>query len=261
MKQLTIVKIGGNIIDDAGRLSDFLRLFAALEGPAILVHGGGKIATALGRRLGIAPQYVQGRRITDAATLELVTMVYGGLVNKQLVAGLQGLGCPALGLTGADGAVLRARKRPVQHTDFGFVGDLDASGVNTGRLQLFLDAGLRPVMAPLTFDGSGSLLNTNADTIAAALACAFAPGCAVRLVYCFEHKGVLASAADPQSLIPQISAAEYAQLKDSGIVTEGMIPKLDNAFDALRQGVAEVIIGHALELPSLLNHQTGTILT
>ncbi|WP_242918834.1 acetylglutamate kinase [Pontibacter liquoris] len=260
MQELIIVKVGGNILDDAARLERFLHDFAGLPGAKLLVHGGGKIASSLGQRLGIVPQLVEGRRITDAATLELVTMVYGGLINKQVVAQLQAAGCNALGLTGADANVILAQKRPVGQIDYGFAGDIAGrESINTSVLEGLLQLGLTPVFAPLTHNGQGSLLNTNADTIASVLATALATCYNVRLVYCFEKPGVLQDAADDTSVLAQISSREYAQLKADGIVSAGMIPKLDNAFAALAQGVSEVLIGQAEALTSIhTGNYTGT---
>ncbi len=259
MKQdLNIIKIGGNILDAPGRLDRFLQDFAVLPGRRILVHGGGKIATAIGDRLGIESRYEQGRRITDAPTLELVTMVYGGLVNKQLVARMQALGCNAIGLTGADAGIIRADRRPAGSVDYGFVGDVPAGGVSVPALEALLEAGLVPVIAPLTHDGAGSLLNTNADTIAQEMAKALAPGRNLRLIYCFEKPGVLRNADDDSSLIASVTAAEFDALVDSGIVSGGMIPKLRNALDAVASGVARVVIGQAESLAELVAGTKGT---
>ena len=258
MNTLTIVKIGGNIIDSPSRLDGFLAAFSAIQGAKILVHGGGKIATQMGERFGITPYYVDGRRITDADTLELVTMVYGGLVNKQVVARLQSVGCNAIGLTGCDGRVLSADKRPVVELDYGFVGDLNADSVNVLLLQSLMNAGLTPVLAPLTYDRHSGLLNTNADTIAQEIAKAFSNGAAVQLIYCFEKGGLLLDADDDTSVIPSIGEARFRELVASGIVSGGMIPKLENAFAAIRQGVQKVIIGQAEDLPGLISGTAGT---
>lgn len=247
-----IIKIGGNVLDNPARLQRFLIDFTALPEPKLLVHGGGKIASTIGLQLGIQPAYAQGRRLTDGETLQLVTMVYGGLINKNLVAQLQALGCNAIGMTGADANAIPATKRPVGKVDYGFAGDIGGSDtINTTAIQALLQAGLTPVFAPLTHDGQGSLLNTNADTIASVLATALAPFYQVQLVYCFEKRGVLADAGDESTVITHIDLARYSQLKEAGIVTDGMIPKLDNAFAALRQGVRAVLIGEAEALPSL----------
>lgn len=245
---LTILKIGGAILDHVPDLAVFLRQFAELAGPKILVHGGGKGASDMLITLGLVPQVVNGRRRTDAATLDVVTMFYAGKTNKQLVAALQALGVNALGLSGADGNVLRAVLRPVREVDYGFVGDLPENSVNTGLLEQLLTLRLTPVLCPIMHDGHGQLLNTNADTIAAAVAKALSRQFAVRLHYCFEKKGVLAEINDENSVIPQITPADYEQLKQRGIIAGGMLPKLDNAFDALHYGVENVSIGSALHL-------------
>lgn len=256
--EVTIVKIGGCVIDDKMKLGTFLKEFSGLEGHKILVHGGGKIATDIGKRLCIAPNYIDGRRITDAATLELITMVYGGLINKNIVAMLQLFGSNAIGLTGADGALLPAVKRPVTDIDYGFAGDIDNDRVNGNLLLQFLQSGLVPVIAPLTYDGNGGLLNTNADTIAQEIAKKLARSMWVQLVYCFEKRGVLARANDDNSVINRITEKDFTALKEKGIVSGGMIPKLDNAISAVKVGVKKVIIGHADELTALIKGNAGT---
>ena len=258
MERLTIVKTGGKVIDDPVACGVFLKSFAAIEGAKILVHGGGNIATEIGRRLGLQPRYVDGRRVTDAETLELVTMVYGGLVNKQLVARLQAVGCNAIGLTGADGNVIQAAKRPVGSIDYGFVGDVLQDGVNAMLLRILLAQNLTPVLAPLTHDGNGNMLNTNADTIAQEIAKAMASMFNVQLVYCFEKAGVLRDAADESSVISTINPGYFAELKERQIVSGGMIPKLDNAFAAIVAGVDHVIIGKAEDLSALISGTAGT---
>lgn len=258
MKQLTVVKIGGNIIDDEGKLASFLVAFAEVEGAKILVHGGGKVATVIGKMLDIEPAYVNGRRITDAATLEVVTMVYGGLINKKIVAKLQANGCNAIGLTGADANIIPAVKRPVKEVDYGYVGDVASDKMNSTMLQFFLNAGLTPVLAPLTHDGNGTMLNTNADTIAQEVAKSLSAHFAVNLVYCFEKRGVLSDPGDDDSVITNINPAKYEILKADGIITDGMIPKLDNAFEAVSKGVKQVIIGHADDLQNLISGSAGT---
>jgi len=247
MEQLFVVKIGGNVIDADAALKDFLHDFAQVPGKKILVHGGGKIATTFGGRLGIAPNYIHGRRITDDATLELVTMVYGGLVNKKIVAALQSEGCNAIGLTGADGNAVPAVKRPVQETDFGWVGDIKEN-IETITLEVLLDNSLVPVLAPLTHDGNGQLLNTNADTIASAIAVALSKKYQVRLVYCFEKKGVLENVEYDDSVIPLITKEKYKNLLEENKLFEGILPKIDNAFAAIGKGVNEVLIGDAKDL-------------
>jgi len=256
---LYVIKAGGNVLDDPQQLEGFLEAFTALPGAKILVHGGGKIASEIGLQMQITPQYVNGRRITDAATLQLVTMVYGGLINKNLVARLQQLGCNALGLTGADGAVMKANKRPVREVDYGYAGDISADGVDGAKLQQLLDAGFVPVLAPLSYDpANGSLLNTNADTIAQEAAKALAKLMPVQLIYCFEKNGVLSDVADDHSVIPLINAANEALLKADGTLQGGMIPKIDNARAAINAGVQKVIIGHAGQLDALVAGKSGT---
>lgn len=255
--KLFVIKIGGNIIDDDAALQAFLAELAAIRENKILVHGGGKIASKLGEQLGLTPNYVNGRRITDAATLDLVTMVYGGLVNKQIVAALQALHCNAIGLTGVDGNIIPAVKRPVRDIDYGFVGDIDTKDVHSKILSLLLSNGLTPVIAPLTHDGQGSMLNTNADTIAAELAIALSGDYDVRLVYCFDKAGVLENVEDEGSVIPLITKEKYRSLTAEKKLFEGMIPKIDNAFSALDKGVGEVLIGHAKDI---LRNTTGETL-
>lgn len=261
MKKLTIIKIGGKVIDDSVALDAFLTDFAQINGPKVLVHGGGTIATDFGEKLGIKPNYIDGRRITDAETLELVTMVYGGLVNKRIVTRLQAVGVNALGLTGADANVIPARRRPVREIDYGYVGDIIDGLVNFDPLSMFLEAGLTPILCPLTHDGQGSLLNTNADTIASTLARVASVSYEVELIYCFEQKGVL-SDFENQIVIPQINPRSYEELKIQGTINDGMIPKLDNAFDALSTGVNKVTIGHFSEVLRLAEGKgNGTVIT
>ncbi|MDB5192201.1 MAG: acetylglutamate kinase [Segetibacter sp.] len=260
--KLFVIKIGGNVIDDAGALDAFLASFAQIEGYKILIHGGGKIATKIGEQIGVESKYINGRRITDDATIDLVTMVYGGLVNKKVVAQLQVKGVNAIGLTGADGNIIPATKRPVKDVDFGWVGDVETSQLNVENLKLFLDAGLTPVFAPLTHDEQGHILNTNADTIASSLAVALSPDYNVRLIYCFEKKGVLESIEDESSVITHINKAKYAQLLSEQKLFEGILPKLDNAFAAIDAGVSEVLIGDAKDLLQNTRSETsGTLIT
>lgn len=247
---VTVYKIGGGIIDDAAELHNFLELLAQVSGPKILVHGGGKGASALMRELGMMPQLVNGRRVTDAATLDIVVMFYAGKTNKEVVTQLQRLGVNALGLSGADGNAIQGVKRPVKDIDYGFVGDLTLASINTGLLSTLLQAGITPVLCPIIHDGQGQLLNTNADTIASAVAVALAPDAAVTLHYCFEKNGVLRDVQDATSVIPEINSTSYAELKAQGIIADGMLPKLENAFAALEAGVDRVIIGHALNINS-----------
>jgi acetylglutamate kinase len=256
MDTLFIIKIGGNIIDDEGKLSAFLRSLHGVQGFKILVHGGGKLATKLADDLGIAQQLIDGRRITDAETLRIVTMVYAGFVNKNIVAQLQSMGCNALGLSGADARIIIAHKRKHPSIDYGFVGDIDR--VDHSRLAGFLLEGLTPVIAPITVDAGGQLLNTNADTIAQELAKSMSNRFDVQLIYSFEKTGVLEDAADESTLIRTINRGHYEKLKNEKKIFAGMIPKIDNAFAALNSGVKKVIIGNAEQLSALINHTTGT---
>lgn len=258
MKQLTVIKIGGNVIDHSEKLHQFLLDFSALPGDKILVHGGGKIATELGLSLGIAPKMVEGRRITDIETLRVVTMVYAGLINKNMVAQLQAKGCNAIGLSGADGNVIKAVKRPVKTIDYGFVGDLNEHSVSVSTLDSLLKGKLIPVLCAITHDGDTQLLNTNADTIAAAVAVAMSRTYETRLVYCFEKKGVLSDVEDDNSLVKEIKSNDFETLKQQGIVSGGMIPKLHNAFEAIKNGVKAVYIGKADELPQIDKEGFGT---
>jgi len=244
------------VIDNPALLQSFLEDFAAIKGPKILIHGGGKIATRIGDQLGIKSNYVNGRRITDAATIDVVTMVYGGLVNKQLVAKLQAAGCNAIGMTGADANIIPAVKRPVKEIDYGFVGDINTADLNVGPLKAMLDAGLTPVFAPLTHDTHGQMLNTNADTIASSLAIALSAHYEVRLIYCFEKKGVLRDAQDDNAVINLINRTIYAELLEQKVLTDGILPKLENAFSAIESGVKEVLIGHAADV---LSNTSGTV--
>ncbi|MCW3110993.1 MAG: acetylglutamate kinase [Segetibacter sp.] len=248
MEKFFLVKIGGNVIDSEGSLQSFLKDFAAIEGKKILIHGGGKIATKIGEQLGIESNYINGRRITDDATIDLVTMVYGGLVNKKIVAHLQSLKCNAIGLTGADGNIIPAIKRPVKDVDFGWVGDIESGKLEIENLKMFLENGLVPVFAPLTHDQEGHILNTNADTVASSLAVALSPHYDVRLIYCFEKKGVLENVADDNSVINLINKQTYQHLLSEQKLFAGILPKIDNAFAAIDAGVKEVLIGDAKDL-------------
>ena len=254
--QLSIIKISGNIIDDETRLAGFLDSFAAVPGKKILVHGGGKLATRVAEGLGISQKLIEGRRITDAATLNVVTMVYAGAINKNIVAQLQARNCPAIGLTGADGDAIRSHKRSHPTIDFGLVGDVDT--VNASLLTALLTLDQVLVFAPLTHDGKGQLLNTNADTIAQELARGLCATFEVNLVYSFEKAGVLRDSGDESTVIPRINPSLYEDLKSKNIIFAGMIPKLDNAFTALKSGVKKVIIGKAEQLPRLLTGESGT---
>jgi acetylglutamate kinase len=249
---VTIYKIGGGIIDEVAELRKFLELLAQTEGRKILVHGGGKGASTMMRELGLTPQLINGRRVTDAATLDIVTMFYAGKTNKQVVAELQKLGVNALGLSGADGNVICGVKRPVRDIDYGFVGDLEPASVNAELLRQLLAANITPVLCPIIHDGHGQLLNTNADTIASAVAVALTGAYTVNLHYCFEKNGVLREVTDEQSVIPKINTVTYVELKQQGIIADGMLPKLENAFAALNQGVSQVIIGHARNISNSL---------
>ncbi|OJJ14846.1 acetylglutamate kinase [marine bacterium AO1-C] len=246
MEKLTIVKVGGGILEDQAKLKALVKNFADIEGKKILVHGGGKTATQMADRLGIKTQMVEGRRITSTEMLEVVLMVYGGLVNKKVVAKLQAHNCNALGFTGADANIILAEKRPVKDINYGWVGDVKS--VNVPTLQGLLDQNIVPVIAPLTHDGEGHLYNTNADTMASVLAGALSQLYAVRLWYCFEKPGVLKDAEDDSSLIEKLFHSLYKAYQQSGIIKDGMIPKLDNGFAALQQGSKEVIIGAASAL-------------
>ncbi len=250
MDKLTLVKVGGKIVEDSESLKQLLSDFSKIEGHKVLVHGGGRSATAIAAKLGIESQMVNGRRITDEETLKVVTMVYGGLVNKQIVAGLQAIGVNALGLTGADLNYMRSEKRPVTEVDYGFVGDVKK--VNADILADLIARDVVPVLAPLTHDKGGNMLNTNADTIAAEAAKALAKHFEVTLMYCFEKKGVLMSETDDESVIPQITPALFEKYVAEGIISGGMIPKLENAFDAINAGVKQVVITRAD-----LIHKTG----
>lgn len=246
MDKLTIIKVGGKIVEEAESLNCLLRNFSAIEGYKLLVHGGGRSATKLAERLGVESQMVNGRRITDEETLKIVTMVYGGLVNKNIVAGLQAIGVNALGLTGADMNIMRSEKRPVKEVDYGFVGDVKE--VDAELLASLISRNIVPVLAPLTHDGNGHLLNTNADTIAGEAAKALAKFYNVSLIYCFEKKGVLMDENDDDSVISNLDENNFKQLVQTGVIQGGMIPKLENAFASIRSGVKEVIITNASEI-------------
>jgi acetylglutamate kinase len=262
VKKLTVIKIGGNVIDNSEKLHKFLKAFADLKGYKILVHGGGKMATKLAAEMHIEAKMIDGRRITDIETLRIVTMVYAGLISKNLVAQLQMHGCNALGLSGADGNLIKAKKRPIQkiksktdetfqEVDFGFVGDLDENAIQTENLSKLINSGFIPVFSAITHDGESQLLNTNADTIASALAIGMAQQYETSLVYCFEKKGVLVDVEDENSVIREINPSNYEDLKAKGIVAGGMLPKLHNAFEAINKGVKEVFIGKADDLSEL----------
>ncbi len=253
-EKLTVIKVGGKIVEEAETLNRLLTDFSTIPGYKVLVHGGGRSATKIAAQLGIESKMVNGRRITDLETLKVVTMVYGGLVNKNIVAGLQSKGVNAVGLTGADLDVIRSVKRPVKDVDYGFVGDVKY--VNSGVLANLISQGFVPVMAPLTHDGEGHMLNTNADTIAGETAKALAQVFDVTLVYCFEKKGVLRDENDDDSVIPVITPELFRQYVAEGVIQGGMIPKLENSFSAVEAGVSQVIITSA----STINADAGTII-
>ena len=263
MEQLFVIKIGGNVIDTDAALASFLKNFAHIKAKKLLIHGGGKIATKIGDKLGIESKYINGRRITDAETIDVVTMVYGGLVNKKIVAQLQSLQCNAIGLTGADANIIPATKRPVtkEGIDFGFVGDVNTKELGISNLELIMENGLTPIIAPLTHDGKGQMLNTNADTIASSIAVALSQLYNVRLIYCFEKKGVLENVEDENSAIKLITTNIYQQLKSDNKLFDGILPKIDNAFAAITNGVKEVLIGHADDLlQNVTDQTTGTLI-
>lgn len=255
---LKIVKIGGNIINDEATLHSFLKDFADLKSPKILVHGGGKRATEISEAMGLQPKMIAGRRVTDEATLEVVTMVYAGLLNKKITAQLQKINCNALGLSGVDANCILAHKRIVAEVDYGFAGDVDA--VNAEFITVLLQNKVMPVFCAITHDKNGQLLNTNADTIASEMAIAMSDFYEVELNYVFELKGVLENIADKNSVIQHIDLRKYEQLVKGGVISEGMIPKLHNCFNALKKGVQKVNIGDASLVKKYINlHTTLTI--
>lgn len=269
MKSLKVIKIGGNVIDNPESLQQFIADFSIMQGPKILVHGGGKIATKLAEDLGIKSKMLEGRRITDGESLKVVTMVYAGLINKNIVAGLQSVHCNAIGLSGADGNLIHAKRRLPQKdltaggdlgevVDYGYVGDLDESSIDHQRLVKLLEAGFTPVFSAITHDGKGQLLNTNADTIASAISIAMSKEYETSLIFCFEKAGVLMDVEDESSVIKSIDQHYYNELKLQGIINDGMIPKMNNAFEAINKGLKEVYIGKAEALPSLNNGNFGT---
>lgn len=252
---LSIIKIGGNVIENKTELSKFLELFASLKGRKILVHGGGKLATQMATKLGIESKMVGGRRITDEKTLKVITMVYGGLTNKNIVAELQANNCNAIGLSGADGNAIQAHKRPITDIDYGFAGDVE--GINSTMISKVLDADLTPVFCAITHDGKGQLLNTNADTIASELAIGMSKLYDTTLYYCFEKKGVLMNVADDDSVVQHINTSKYQELLNDEIIADGMLPKLENCMHALNKNVSKVCIGH----PSMLNAENELFTT
>ncbi|MDR0698643.1 MAG: acetylglutamate kinase [Tannerella sp.] len=255
MKKLTLIKVGGKIVEEENTLFKLLNDFSKIEGAKALIHGGGRLATGLAERLGVESKMVEGRRITDAETLRIVTMVYAGLVNKNIVARLQALNVNAIGLTGADMNVIHSEKRPVKTIDYGFAGDVKE--VNAGALTMLFENGFIPVLSPLTHDKKGNLLNTNADTIAGETAKALAKSFDVTLIFCFEKNGVLYDEKDDNSVIPLINREMFEEYKNRGIIQGGMIPKLENSFQAIEAGVKQVIITKASEI----NSGKGTIIS
>ena len=253
MEVLKVIKIGGNVIDNDLALERFLRDFASLEGRKILVHGGGKLATRMAERLEIKQTMVEGRRITDKATLDIVTMVYAGLINKRIVAMLQSFGCNAMGMSGADGAIIRANRRSPEPIDFGFVGDI--AEVDGKRLQTLTTEGITPVICSIMHDGKGSLLNCNADSVASAVAAGVAREEAAELHFCFDKAGVLRDVNDPTTLISEITAESYPSLRAEGVISDGMIPKVENALRSVAEGLQRVVIKHSDELT---NPEAGT---
>ena len=251
---ITVVKIGGNVIDNDEALERFVADFAALPAPKMLIHGGGKLATRLCEQLEIPTTMVGGRRVTDRQTLDICTMVYAGLINKRIVAALQAQGCNAIGLTGADGAALPAQRRNPEPIDFGFVGDIVQGEVNAELMGTLLEKGITPVFCAITYDRNGGLLNSNADSVASAVAIAASTLATTELVFCFEKQGVLRDVEDESSVIAEIRPESYATLREEGVIYKGMLPKIDNAFAAVRAGVNSVTIKHSDNLLS----QSGT---
>ncbi len=256
ISKINVVKIGGNVIDDPQALSDFIRIFTELEGPKILVHGGGKEATRLSKDMGIETTMIEGRRVTDRATLDIVTMTYAGLINKWIVSMLQATGCNVIGFSGGDGNLIKATRRPANPIDYGFVGDINPKDVNDELLKILLEAGITPVVCAICHDGHGTLLNCNADSVASAVAIGASRIANTILTFCFEKPGVLANMDDDNSVIPLITEDNFKSLKDEGIIAKGMIPKLTNALDSASKGVAEVRICKAEDLLS----NSGTII-
>lgn len=256
-EDIKIVKIGGNVIDNPTALRSFIKDFAKLPGQKALIHGGGKEATRLSGKLGIETQMVNGRRVTDRETLDVVTMVYAGLINKRIVALLQATGCDAIGLCGADANVIKATRRPAVPFDYGYVGDINTADINTAFIRNMLDNGVTPVFCAINHDGNGELLNCNADSVASAIAIACSEIAPTDLTFCFEKEGVLSDVDDPTSLIRSVNGSNYADLKNSGAISGGMLPKIDNAFAAVSKGVRSVTIKSS----SKLLDDTGTKIT
>lgn len=259
MNPLYIIKVGGNIIDDNDKLHHFLKAFAGIHGKKLLVHGGGKLATKLAESLSIPQQMIDGRRITDAETLKIVTMVYAGLINKEIVAKLNAMHCISMGISGADAKTIIAHKRNHPSIDYGYVGDIDE--VNTSAILALLNQNINIVIAPITQDSTGQLLNTNADTIAQEIAKAMSTHFSTTLIYSFEKKGVMKDVNDANSVIHEMDLKMFNTMKNDQSIFAGMIPKLENAFSAIAAGVSKVIIGDALELSDLINGKSGTTIT
>lgn len=257
MEELIVIKIGGNIIDDSKSLNAFLSDFAAIASAKILIHGGGKLATELSAQLGIETKMIEGRRITDEETVKVVTMTYAGWVNKTIVAALQSKKCNALGLSGADANLIPATKRPVMNIDYGWVGNIDKTNVNTSFLKNILSLRITPVLAPISSDADGHLLNINADTVARTVAEAMSAHYRVKLVYCFEKNGLLLNVNDDSSVINEIDFALAEQLKKEGVINAGMVPKIDTAFEAVSIGVSAVVIGHAKNILQIAKNEKG----
>lgn len=256
MKKLNIIKIGGNIIDDELQLEEFVYTLATLNEPFILVHGGGKLATDLATQLNISQQMIDGRRITDAETLKVATMTYAGFINKNIVVLLQKFGRNSIGLSGADANLIQATKRKPEPIDFGFVGDVKPEGINIVFLKQLLHLGITPVISAITHDGKGQLLNTNADSIANAIAVSLSRSFDTRLIYCFEKNGVLYQPEDENSVIPLLDRNMFQVLKNEGIISKGMLPKLENCFQALEQKVGKIGIINAKNISRFINNKT-----
>lgn len=256
IKKINVVKIGGNVIDDPVALAEFVKIFSTLEGPKALVHGGGKEATRLSKALNIETTMIDGRRVTDRPTLDVVTMTYAGLINKRIVAMLQANGCNALGFSGADGNIIKATRRPPRPIDYGYVGDINPDDVNDNLIRILLEAGIVPVVCAICHDGKGTLLNCNADSVAAAVAIGCSRIAPTVLTYCFEKAGVLEDVDDENSVIRLITEDKFKELKENGTIVKGMIPKITNALDSAAKGVSEVRICKA----ESLNSDSGTII-
>lgn len=257
MQELIVIKIGGNIIDNEQALHAFLTELSAISMPKIIIHGGGKLATELSTKLGIETKMIDGRRITDAETIKVVTMTYAGFINKNIVALLQARGCNAIGLSGADARIIPAAKRPVKDIDYGWVGDIETNKINSSFISKLLIDGHTPIIAPIACDDAGHLLNINADTVAQSLAVALSSIYETTLIYCFEKNGVLTDVDNDHSVIPQISISEVETLKANGTLSKGMIPKIDNASTAIKDGVKKVVIGHAAHISQIAKKEKG----